>query len=443
MHARGNAGFENGSRGNAVADFFYNGKKSVGRAERIFDAGRCGAGRGNFVFGEEFFIAKMPQALRGNGGDERVRQRGNAEYFAFAFQLGEEQTCRLFFFKTFFRKHMAYKVGIVGVTGAVGQEILALLASRNFPVEELRPLASARSAGKTIEFGGKTWTIREATPESFEGLDFAIFSAGGSISKALAPEAAKRGCIVIDNSSAFRMDPNVPLVVPEINAHALKNHKGIIANPNCSTAITLMGLYPLHKAFGLKRFFASTYQAVSGTGAAAMEELKKQVVAWANGEKLETGVYPYQIAFNLIPHVDSFLEDGYTKEEMKMLNEGRKILELPELVCTCTCVRVPVFRAHSISVDAEFEKPVSVEAARKAIAEFVGAEVQDDPATKVYPMPLFYQNKVKCGVGRIRKNTAFDNGLALWVCGDQLWKGAALNAIQIAEEMDRQGLLKK
>ena len=226
---------------------------------------------------------------------------------------------------------MAYKVGIVGVTGAVGQEILALLASRNFPVEELRPLASARSAGKTIEFGGKTWTIREATPESFEGLDFAIFSAGGSISKALAPEAAKRGCIVIDNSSAFRMDPNVPLVVPEINAHALKNHKGIIANPNCSTAITLMGLYPLHKTFGLKRFFASTYQAVSGTGAAAMEELKKQVVAWASGEKLETGVYPYQIAFNLIPHVDSFLEDGYTKEEMKMLNEGRKILELPEL----------------------------------------------------------------------------------------------------------------
>lgn len=338
---------------------------------------------------------------------------------------------------------MAYKVGIVGVTGAVGQEILALLASRNFPVEELRPLASARSAGKMIEFGGKTWTIREATPEAFEGLDFAIFSAGGSISKALAPEAAKRGCIVIDNSSAFRMDPNVPLVVPEINAHALKSHKGIIANPNCSTAIALMGLYPLHKAFGLKRFFASTYQAVSGTGAAAMEELKNQVKAWATGDAIESSVYPYQIAFNLLPHVDAFLEDGYTKEEMKMLNEGRKIMELPEMVCTCTCVRVPVFRAHSISIDAEFEKPVSVDAARKAIAEFVGAEVQDDPANKVYPMPLFYQNKVKCGVGRIRKNTAFENGLALWVCGDQLWKGAALNAIQIAEEMDRQGLLKK
>lgn len=338
---------------------------------------------------------------------------------------------------------MAYKVGIVGVTGAVGQEILSLLASRNFPVAELRPLASKRSAGKTIDFGGKKWTICEATPEAFDGLDFAIFSAGGSVSKALAPEAAKRGCIVIDNSSAFRMDPNVPLVVPEINAHALENHKGIIANPNCSTAIALMGLYPLHKAFGLKRFFASTYQAVSGTGAAAMEELKNQVVAWASGKPLEHSVYPYQIAFNVLPHVDVFLDDGYTKEEMKMLNEGRKIMELPSLVCTCTCVRVPVFRAHSISIDAEFEKPVDIEAARKAIAEFSGAEVRDDPANKIYPMPLDYQNKVKCGVGRIRKNTAFENGLALWVCGDQLWKGAALNAIQIAEEMDRRNLLKK
>lgn len=338
---------------------------------------------------------------------------------------------------------MAYNVGIVGVTGAVGQEILDLLESRNFPVAELRPLASTRSAGKKIKFAGKEWTIQEAKPESFDGLDFAIFSAGGSISKALAPEAAKRGCIVIDNSSAFRMDPNVPLVVPEINAHALKNHHGIIANPNCSTAIALMGLWPLHKAFGLKRFFASTYQAVSGTGAAAMEELKNQVVAWANNKQIEHSVYPYQIAFNVLPHVDVFLDDGYTKEEMKMLNEGRKIMELPSLVCTCTCVRVPVFRAHSISIDAEFERPVDVAKAREAIAAFSGAEVCDDPANKIYPMPLFYQKKVKCGVGRIRKNTAFENGLALWVSGDQLWKGAALNAIQIAEEMDKQGLLVK
>ncbi len=337
----------------------------------------------------------------------------------------------------------SYKVGIVGVTGAVGQEILSLLASRNFPIAELRPMASARSAGTSIEFGGKLWTVLEAKPEAFEGLDFAIFSAGGSISRDLAPEAVKRGCIVIDNSSAFRMDPNVPLVVPEINAHVLKEHKGIIANPNCSTAITLMGLYPLHKAFGLKRFFASTYQAVSGTGAKAMEELKQQIYAWANNEPIEHSVYPHQIAFNVLPHVDTFLDTGYTKEEMKMLNEGRKILELPELVCTCTCVRVPVFRAHSISVDAEFERPVDLEVARKVISEFSGAELKDDPANKVYPMPLDYQGKVKCGVGRIRKNIAFENGLAFWVAGDQLWKGAALNAIQIAEEMDRQGILKK
>lgn len=336
---------------------------------------------------------------------------------------------------------MGFKVGIVGVTGAVGQEILSLLAARNFPVSELRPLASKRSAGKKIEFCGNAYTIAEATPEAFAGLDFAIFSAGGSISKALAPEAAKRGCIVIDNSSAFRMDADVPLVVPEINAHALAAHKGIIANPNCSTAIALMGLFPLHKAFGLKRFFASTYQAVSGTGWAAMEELKNQVRAWTNGETSAPSVYPFPIAFNVIPHVDVFLDSGYTKEEMKMLNEGRKIMELPSLVCTCTCVRVPVFRAHSISIDAEFEKPVSVEAAREAIAAFSGAELCDDPANKAYPMPLFYQNKVKCGVGRIRKNTAFENGLALWVAGDQLWKGAALNAIQIAEELAARGLL--
>ncbi len=239
------------------------------------------------------------------------------------------------------------------------------------------------------------------------------------------------------------MEESVPLVVPEINASALDAQRGIIANPNCSTAIALMALYPLHKAFGLKRFFASTYQAVSGTGAAAMAELKEQVVAWASNEPIEHRVYPHQIAFNVLPHVDSFLESGYTKEEMKMLNEGRKIMALPRLICTCTCVRVPVFRAHSISIDAEFDHPVDVAAARRAIADFPGAELCDDPTNKIYPMPLDYQGKVKCGVGRIRKNTAFENGLALWVCGDQLWKGAALNAIQIAEEMAHRELLKK
>lgn len=329
----------------------------------------------------------------------------------------------------------SYKVGIVGVTGAVGQELLSLLARRNFPVGELRPLASARSAGKTIAFGGGDWTVREAVPEAFDGLDFAIFSAGGGISLALAPEAVRRGCTVIDNSSAFRMDATVPLVVPEINAHALRTHRGIIANPNCSTAIALMGLHPLHREFGLKRFFAATYQAVSGTGAAAMHELETQVHQWADGQPLEKSVYPHPIAFNLIPHVDAFLDTGYTKEEMKMVNEGRKILELPALRATTTCVRVPVFRAHSIALNAEFERPVDRARARAAIAAFPGAELCDDPANKLYPMPLYYSGKEKCGVGRLRVDTALDNGLSLWVSGDQLWKGAALNAIQIAEAL--------
>jgi aspartate-semialdehyde dehydrogenase len=336
---------------------------------------------------------------------------------------------------------MSYRIGIVGVTGAVGQELLALMAKRNFPVKELRPLASARSAGSKISYGGKEWVVQEAKPEAFEGLDFAVFSAGGSVSLALAPEAVKRGVIVIDNSSAFRMFAEVPLVIPEINADALDHHQGIIANPNCSTAITLMGLYPLHRAFGLKCFFASTYQAVSGTGAEAMRELDSQVRAWAKGDNHPAKVYPHTINFNLIPQVDSFLADGYTKEEMKMLNEGRKIMNLPHLKVTTTCVRVPVFRAHSIAVSAEFERPVDVAVARQAIAAFSGAELCDDPAQNKYPMPLDYAGKEKCGVGRIRKDTLFDNGLSLWISGDQLWKGAALNAIQIAEALHQRGRL--
>ena len=326
-----------------------------------------------------------------------------------------------------------YKVGIVGATGAVGGELLDLLFSRNFPMESLTLLASSRSAGKEIKYEDKTFIVQEAKPESFENLDIAIFSAGGTPSKALVPEAAKRGCIAIDNSSAFRMDPEVPLIVPEVNPHAVKAHKNIIANPNCTTAISLMALCPLHREFGLKRFFASTYQAVSGTGVAAMQELDSQVKAYAENRPLEAKVYPYQIAFNVIPHVDVFLENGYTKEEMKMLNETRKILELPDVQCSTTCVRVPVMRAHSVSINAEFEKPVSVERAREAIANFSGAELNDDVENKKYPMPVFYQKKVKCGVGRIRKDLVFDNGLAFWVSGDQLWKGAALNAVQIAE----------
>lgn len=337
---------------------------------------------------------------------------------------------------------MAYNIGILGATGAVGQELIRLLHERNFPIAELRLLASARSAGKTQTFGGHTWTIQEATPDSFAGLDVCIFSAGASQSRLFAAEAVKRGCLVIDNSSAFRGDAEVPLVVPEINPGAAFAHKGIIANPNCSTVITLMALYPLHLAFGLKSILASTYQAVSGSGAGGIIELDRQLHAWAEGKDLEKSVYPHQIAFNVIPHVDQFLDTGYTKEEMKMLNEGRKIMSLPDLRVTCTCVRVPVFRAHSISVSAQFERPVSVEAAREAIAGFSGVELVDDPANLKYPMPLDYSEVVNCGVGRIRKDQVFDNGLALWVTGDQVWKGAALNAIQIAELLHQEGKLK-
>jgi aspartate-semialdehyde dehydrogenase len=334
-----------------------------------------------------------------------------------------------------------YRVGIVGATGAVGQELFRLLLERQFPMAELKLFASARSAGKVIERGGKEYTVAEATPGIFDGLDVAFFSAGGTVTRALAPAAVKAGCLVLDKSSALRMDPNVPLVVPEINAHAIRRHQGIIASPNCSTAITLMGLYPLHRAFGLQRYFAATYQSVSGTGAEAVRELDAQVLAWAKGEPLPRKVYPHQIAFNVIPHIDSFAANGYTGEENKMMAESRKILELPELRVSSTCVRVPVVRAHSVAVDAEFERPVDLAAARAAVAAFPGAELIDEPATCAYPTPLAFSQQVKCGVGRLRLDTALDNGLAFWVSGDNLWKGAALNSIQIAEYMHREGLL--
>ena len=333
-------------------------------------------------------------------------------------------------------------VGIVGATGAVGQELVRLLHERNFPMSSLRLFASARSAGKTVERFGKKYTVEEAKPGAFAEVDVAFFAAGGSVTRALAPDAIKDGCLVIDKSSAFRMDPAVPLVIPEINPEALTTHKGLIANPNCSTAVTLMGLYPLHKRFGLKRYIASTYQSVSGTGAEAIQELEGQTQAYVRGEALPKKVYPYQIAFNCIPQVDSFGSDGYTGEENKMMLESRKIMGLPALKVSATCVRVPVVRAHSIAVTAEFEKPVSVEAAREAIAAFDGAVLVDDPAQKKYPTPLDFAEKVKCGVGRIRIDTALDNGLSFWVSGDNLWKGAALNAVQNAELMVQRGWLK-
>ncbi|MBI5424952.1 MAG: aspartate-semialdehyde dehydrogenase [Opitutae bacterium] len=334
----------------------------------------------------------------------------------------------------------SYRVGIVGATGAVGQELIGLLQSRQFPLAELRLMASARSVGRVVEFAGEKLTVIEAKPEAFEGLDLALFAAEGAIAKALASEAVKRGCLVLDKSSAFRMREDVPLVVPEINLAATRGHRGIIASPNCSTAIALMGLYPLHRLFGVKRVFFSTYQSVSGTGADAIDELEAQTQAYAKGQPLTRSVYPYQIFQNLIPHIDSFGADGYTGEETKMREESRKIMGLPELKVSATCVRVPVVRAHSVAVNAEFEKPVDVAAARAAIAQFEGAELVDDVANKVYPTPLDFSRKVKCGVGRLRVDTAWENGLALWVAGDNLWKGAALNSIQIAEAMIRDGI---
>jgi len=335
---------------------------------------------------------------------------------------------------------MSLSVGIVGATGAVGQELLRLLHERNFPCSEIKLLASGRSAGKEIRFGDRVYKVEEATPDAFAAIDIALFSAGGSISEALAPAAVERGCVVIDNSSAFRMDASVPLVIPEINAAAIGPDPSIIANPNCSTAITLMGLHPLHQQFGLRRFVACTYQAVSGSGVAGMQELEEQVKAWERGEEPRPETYPHPIAFNLFPHVDMFFEDGYTKEEHKMVNESRKILSLPALAASTTCVRVPVMRAHAIAVHAEFERPVDLNMARQAIQAFSGAEMCDEPSENRYPTPLQYSGKEKCGVGRLRIDTALDNGLAFFVVGDQLLKGAALNAVQIAEVLiERKG----
>ena len=312
---------------------------------------------------------------------------------------------------------------------------MRLLDERDFPVAELRLLASARSVGRALSFRGESIEVAEARPEAFAGLDFLFLSAGADRSRAMAPRAVEAGAVVIDNSSAFRMDADVPLVVPEVNPEALESHRGLIANPNCSTAITLMGVAPLHRRFGLERMICSTYQAVSGAGASGITELEEGVRAWSGGRSAEPSTFPHPIAFNLIPHVDKFQDNGYTKEELKMRDESRKILSLPGLPISCTCVRVPVFRAHSISVVAQFRDPVDVAAAGEAVRGFAGAELVDDPAASLYPMPLDYSGRVPCGVGRIRRDEALGNALSFWVVGDQLWKGAALNALQIAEHL--------
>lgn len=334
-----------------------------------------------------------------------------------------------------------YNTAILGATGAVGQEFLQLIAERNFPFQNLKLLASERSAGKKIEFLGKAYTVEEATAESFKGVEIALF-AGGAASKTFAPEAVKHGAVVIDNSSAFRMDPAVPLVVPEVNPEAIRNHKGIIANPNCSTIIMVMALKPIHDAVKIKRVVVSTYQAVSGGGKEAIDELANQVQAIAANRPVEAKILPsasqpkhYQIAFNLLPQVDVFLDDGYSKEELKMVQETQKILDDPDMAITATTVRVPVFRSHSESVNLELAGPLSASEAKKLLAAFPGVVVEDDPANQVYPMPLYTSGRDEVFVGRIREDGTVPHGLNLWVVGDQIRKGAALNALQIAEYM--------
>jgi aspartate-semialdehyde dehydrogenase len=323
----------------------------------------------------------------------------------------------------------AYHIAVIGATGAVGQELLRALERRNFPVASLRPISSARSAGKSVRFRDESVSVQQLNEDSFEKIDVAFFSAGGKISREYVPIACQADAIVIDNSSAFRMEAHVPLVIPEINAEDARRHRGLIANPNCTTAITLMALFPLHRAFGVRRIFAASYQAVSGSGARAIDELTQQT----KGATRDSTVYPHPIAFNLLPHVDSFLESGYTKEEMKMQNEARKIMHLPQFCASVTCVRVPVYRAHSVAVSAEFEKTVSLERAREVLAKAPGLELVDEPQNNRYPMPLSVTGKDNCQVGRLRLDCAFENGLSFWVSGDQLLKGAALNAVQIAE----------
>ncbi len=327
----------------------------------------------------------------------------------------------------------SYHIALVGATGAVGAELLGVLERRNFPVASLRAISSARSAGKTVLFKDRKIVVEALTDNSFDGIDIAFFSAGSDISRDYVPAARKAGAIVIDNSPAFRMDEDVPLVIPEINAEDVQAHRGVIANPNCTAAVALMAIYPLHRAFGVRRVVAASYQAVSGTGARAIAELKEQVAAAHTNERATPRVYPHPIAFNVLPHVGSFGANGYTSEEEKLQNEGRKIMHLPDFKASVTCVRVPVYRAHSIAVTAEFERPVSVEQAREVLAKAPGIELVDEPRSNRYPMPLHVAGKDNCEVGRVRIDCAVDNGLAFWVSGDQLLKGAALNAVQIAE----------
>ena len=340
-----------------------------------------------------------------------------------------------------------YHIAVVGATGATGTELLRVLERRNFPMASLRLIGSARSVGKSVRFREEPVPIEKLGDQSFDKIDIAFFSAGGDVSRNFVPIACQSDAIAIDKSSAFRMDPHVPLVIPEINAEDVRQNRGVIANPNCTTTVMLMALYPLHRVFDVRRVFATSFQAVSGSGARGVEALSRQIRTAAPSEDSSskpgsttpaataTGseIYPHPIAFNLLPHIDSFLENGYTKEEAKMQDETRKIMHLPELRVSTTCVRVPVYRAHSVAVSAEFERSVSVEQAREVLAKAPGLELVDEPQSNRYPMPLSVAGKDNCQVGRVRLDCAFENGLSFWVSGDQLLKGAALNAVQIAE----------
>ena len=349
-----------------------------------------------------------------------------------------------------------YHIAVVGATGAAGTELLRVLERRNFPVANLRPLASARSAGKSVRFRGESVPIEKLADRSFDKIDIAFFCTDGDVSKKYVPIACQADAIAIDKSSAFRMDAQVPLVIPEINAEDVRRHRGTIANPNCTTTVMLMALYPLHRIFHVRRVFAASYQAVSGSGTRGVEELSRQTKNWVEDQKPSSRrpvgdvtaaspkqrdtsrseaatVFPHPIAFNLLPHIDSFLDSGYTKEEVKMQDEARKIMHSPALRVSATCVRVPVYRAHSVAVSAEFQRPLSVEQAREILSKAPGLELVDEPHSNRYPTPLSVAGKDNCQVGRVRLDCAFENGLSFWVSGDQLLKGAALNAVQIAE----------
>lgn len=325
------------------------------------------------------------------------------------------------------------RLAVVGATGAVGQEMLKVLAERNFNIKELICLADPSEEGTKIKFKDELFTVQGARPEAFKKADMALFAVGTDISKKLAPEAVKNNCVVIDNSYAFRLEDGVPLVVPEVNPGDIELHKGIIANPNCSTIIMVVAINPIHQAAKLTRVIVSTYQAVSGAGKAGLDELKEHVECYLNGSEIVPNVFQHPIAFNLIPHIDNFLEGDYTREEMKMVWETRKIMHCPDLAITATAVRVPVFRSHSESINVEMEKELSPQEVRNILSKAPGVIIKDDPANNVYPMPLYSSDTDEVYVGRIRKDISTERGIALWVAADQIRKGAATNAIQIAE----------